>query len=202
MKTISFSGIDGCGKTTQVDLLVSFLRERGIDLQLIHLLSKKQTTFSKFHESRGIKQIIYKIRSLKDNPLGIFLKVSLRLANVLLDSWITTALNKFRYRNKVLVYDRYFYDVVVILAFSYPKLSDFIMRFISFIPKPKKIMIFDIDPEVAVMRKQGHSLDEAKRYCNLYKDLFKKVEGSLLIESELGIDEISEKIKRYSVSAN
>lgn len=197
MKTICFCGVDGCGKTTQAKLLFKNLQRAGKNPIYIHILSPKNTVLSRLHEVSVINRAISYIRILKDNFVVKVLKVSLRLFNLLLDSWVTTTMNKVKYKNqaKIMIYDRYFYDILVILAFSYPNILNFIINFSKLIPKPDIVILFEISPEVSVKRKSEHTLDEARRYSEIYKVLGKKINPSFVINAELSEKEIEKNIE-------
>lgn len=71
-------------------------------------------------------------------------------------------------RKKILIFDRYFYDVIIALSeeFEFSELKKlFLFKLFSFcIPKPGLILIIDVPPEVSYLRKKDEikSLENAK----------------------------------------
>lgn len=199
MKTICFCGIDGCGKTTQAKMLFKNVQKNNKEVIYIHVLSRKSTVFSRLHETSVINEGIKFIRNLRESFFWSTFKIALRLFNVLFDSWITIILNKVKYRKKTIIYDRYFYDILVILAFSYPKISNFIIGFAKFIPRTNVIILFKVDAGIATVRKCEHTLMQAQLYCDLYKKLSKKIKPTLIVNAQLDIKEIEKQIENISL---
>jgi glycosyltransferase involved in cell wall biosynthesis len=85
----------------------------------------------------------------------------------------------------------------VIIAFSYPKISHFIIGFARFIPLPDKVILFDIGSQAATQRKPEHTLEESKLYNALYRNLAKTIKFRLVIDGERDQEQISSDIERY-----
>lgn len=174
-------------------MLQKELEKNNISYRYFHLLSKNNSVVSSWHENKLISILIRKIRSLKNNWLGSVIKIATRLLNVLADSQITTRLNKRLKTHDVIIYDRYFYDILVILAFDFPHLSDFILSFSRLIKHPDIIIIFQVEPETAVNRKAEHNLRQAKIYCQIYKHLA-DILGIELIDAQQPIEAIKTEV--------
>jgi len=195
MFSICFCGVDGSGKTSQINILKDILKRINREVIVIHMFSENSTIISKLHNKNIINKFIVFIRNLNDSFLNSSLKIIMRLTNILLDSWITTAINARKYKNKIVIYDRYFYDVLVILASEYPKIVNFLMSFAVIIPKPNTVFILDINPEVAIQRKEENSLRETKVVCDLYRLLGEKINWEP-VNANLSKTEVSAQIQK------
>jgi thymidylate kinase len=193
--TICFVGIDGSGKTTQINWLLEKLRDQEKEVEYIHVLSSKSTLSGIIQEIAPIKPGVKKIRNLKKSGSGAAINLTIRVLNVLFDSYLTFYLNKFRYRGKVIIYDRYFYDILTIIAFSYTNFLNPLMKLSRLIPRPDIIAIIEVKPETAVERKPEHTLADAKKYCMLYEKLRKTLQLEP-INGELDIEETRENLSK------
>ena len=62
MASISFSGIDGSGKSTQIELFKKYLKNQHIDFNSIHLFSDNPTVSTNIQNKKAIAKIIRLIR--------------------------------------------------------------------------------------------------------------------------------------------
>ena len=192
--TICFIGIDGSGKTTQAKQFLKDIKKRN-ETEYIHVLSRKSTFSGKLQETSIMRYTIKKIRFFNNNSLGSIINLLLRVSNVLIDSWTTFLINKRNYKQKIIVYDRHFYDILVIIAYSYMSLSNIIIKLSKFIQRPDIVVLLKIKPKTAIKRKNEHTLIEAEKFCMLYEKL-----GETLnipqINGELKIEEVTQNIKK------
>jgi thymidylate kinase len=135
---VCYCGIDGVGKTTRAKRLKKELEKKGDKVVYVHLFSPKASVGTKYHHLPIISNAIRLIRKKKN-----CLNLVMRLINVLIDSWLTALVNNIKYQGKTIIYDRYFYDVLVIIAKDFPKNKDFILSFACLLPRPDKVFILD-----------------------------------------------------------
>ncbi len=181
MKTVCFCGIDGAGKTTQAELLVTQLKKESKNPTYIHLFSQRGTFGTQFHQTFWLSPIIKFIRIKKESSWGKRFNIIIRVVNLFLDSWITTFINRVKYKDSLIVYDRYFYDILAILISEHPRLEFLLLKFIFFLPRPKLVFILD-------------------KNSNLYLNLAKKVKAKV-INSQLSRKKIAKQIY-HSLSTN
>ena len=121
MRTVCFSGIDGCGKSTQSRILAERLRASGAEVELIHILTEGKTVASNL-QRKPLLRVFHK--RLKDLPSRGFLgsiKLIIGLISFFLDAWLSVMQYRIRYGGKIVIYDRFFYDHLVIFATTFPK---------------------------------------------------------------------------------
>lgn len=195
---ISFSGLDGSGKTTHVDHAVRFLNSRGF-------LSKKR------HAVKGTlayyinHKIVGKIspsskkgfeEGLREN--GKATKHSLLSAVKRFFMIIDMAYFRIRYapykgnKDKTLICDRYFYDENVQGEYLKTKNSFYEKMYAKMLIKPDLALFFETDPEKAYMRKKEYDPEYFRTKTKLYDDLAKK--GIFTVISEGALDEIWDKV--------
>ena len=101
MKIISFSGMDGSGKSTQCGILSERLRREGIDTELIHLLTAGNTVSSNLQTKPLFRTISRELRNLPVNGFGGYVKLGIGLISHLIDAWVTYIRHRLKYKNDI-----------------------------------------------------------------------------------------------------
>jgi thymidylate kinase len=180
VKIVSFSGIDGAGKTTQIESLMNWLRSAGLSVDLLTFWDDV-VVLSRFRE--GISHKVFK----GDKGVGSPEKpLNRRDKNV--TSWYVTASRLFLYlldalslwqkvrRAKkgdadVVVFDRYVYDELANLPLDRSFARGFISFILRFTPVPDAAYVIDADPSVARARKPEYPLEFIHRNREAYLTL-------------------------------
>ena len=178
---IVLEGIDGCGKSTQVSLLVDKLRSIGIDT-----LKLREPTDGP-HGLRLRSILNEEIQAEHDEILDLFVKD--RKQHV--SEKIEPALNS----GKTVVMDRYYYSTM-----AYQSASGFSMEKIradnSFAPIPDLVLILDIPAEDGVKRvlKDGNAdRFEKEDFLNRVREQYLKLKDEpnvQLIDASLDVKEV------------
>jgi len=199
MKSICFSGMDGSGKSTQCQLLKKRLEGLGINSEIIHILTKGNTVASSAQDKLFLKKIYKKLKNLPTSGIGGKLKIGIATVSFLLDSWITAIYHRFKYKGKVVVYDRFFYDHLVIFGASFSKVPWWIINFARFMPKSNSTIITAVTPEVGHARKPEDSVEKLQKCAEFYRRLayIFKIE---IIDGTQSIEEIAEHIFKKQIS--
>ena len=181
---IVLEGIDGCGKSTQVSLLVDKLRSIGIDT-----LKLREPTDSP-HGLRLRSILNEEIQAEHDEILDLFVKD--RKQHV--SEKIAPALNS----EKTIVMDRYYYSTM-----AYQSASGFSMEKIradnSFAPVPTLVLILDISAEDGVKRVlKGGNADRFEK-----EDFLNRVRKQYLkLKNEPNVEIIDASLEVQKVHAN
>lgn len=177
---ISFSGVDGSGKSTQIDNLLSALHTAGFKT---HLLAFWDNVVVGVKYREGFVHKVYK----SERGIGAPGKpVNRRDKNV--RAWHLTLARHFLYlidavhlcrvvgrANKtgvdVVILDRYIYDELSNLNLSNPLSRAFIKFVHSFVPGPDIAYLLDADPVAAYARKPEYPVEFMKKCRRAYFDL-------------------------------
>jgi len=173
---MSFSGMDGSGKTHLVILLRRFFRRQGISYIYIHSVRD------------SFANRIAKIIPSRQNPAGpqgakkvSTLSLAVRMITLFFDAlYLRLRLQYFWRSYDVVVFDRYIYDRLVQLAYLQGKKSmDFGGWLVSLFPRPNLPLYLHIIPEQALERKK-EVVDEGQDLDYFYKKYQLFEEGKVL----------------------
>ena len=177
---ISFSGMDGSGKSTQIEMLCNRLRDAGMSVQQLafwdHVVafSSHRAGFShKFLKSEGGIGAPGKPVSRNDkNNRAWYLTLS-RYGLYLLDALnLRRVIAGARRRGpNVIVCDRYIYDQLATLPLDSWFGRAYVRIILSLVPRPDVAYLLDAEPEVARERKPEYPLDFLYEYRRSYHRL-------------------------------
>lgn len=189
---VVFMGMDGSGKSTLSRFLFNGLKKSGINASYTWWLEGEYSTL------RNLMRKIQgnRIRSVANAPdtdkkaypnLGhsIFGRVytGLVLIDYLRFGFLKSTLPKKICINKVLIFDRYYYDVIFALSnefrFTKEKKHGLLDVFNTWVPKPDIIFMIDVPPEIPYQRKKEEliSLEKASRIWERQQELHAYLEG-------------------------
>jgi thymidylate kinase len=187
---ISFSGIDGAGKSTQINGLETWLRGAGVHTQLLTfwdnvvVLSRFREFMSHkaFKGDRGIgspeRPLSRRDKNVTSTPVTL-MRFGFYLLDVLNLRRTVSRLKKSDI--DVVIFDRYIYDELANLPLTWWPARIFIRIMLRLIPKPDVAYVIDADPAAAFARKPEYPLEFVRRNRDSYIT-FGRLAGATVIE--------------------
>ncbi len=200
VKVVSFSGIDGAGKSTQIEALCNSLRARGFHCAVytfwddVVALSKLRERISlrAFKGDEGIGSPVKPIVRRDKNVTAWYMTIS-RLFLYMLDAFsLSVAVSRSAESDAdFLIFDRYIYDEWANLPLKDPAARLYVRALLRFIPRPDVALFLDADPEVATIRKPEYPLEFVRRNRDAYHRMCRLVGTTIVpplsIEQTSGI---------------
>jgi len=145
---VSFEGIEGCGKTTQIGLLSEYLKQRSIP----HLITREPGGTA---VGEGIRKILLHSETLHLTAASeLLLFYASRSQNIL--EKIKPALE----HNEMVICDRFYHASMAYQGFGRGIPLDFIHKLTDLVChgfRPEVTMLLDIDPEVGLARARARN---------------------------------------------
>jgi thymidylate kinase len=187
---VSFSGIDGAGKSTQIEALQAHLRELGFRSTL-YTFWDNVVVFPRFREHmslaafRGDKGIGSPDKPIKrrDKNVTSWYVVAIRLFLYLLDAYsLRVAVSGSMYAGAdFIIFDRYIYDELANLPIHRPPMRLYVRLLSRLVPKPDIAYVVDADPEAAHLRKPEYPLDFVRTNRDAYITLSRVLRGMTVL---------------------
>jgi len=203
---VSFSGMDGAGKSTQIQNLRIRLEDAGLKVALI-------TFWDDIARLTNLREVSSHTLFKGDKGVGSpEAPIVRRDKNV--RSWGMTAVRYFIYFvdavslrmvvKKVLrsdadfvIFDRYAYDELANLNLGNPLARAYVRLIMKFVPRPDISYLLDADPEQAFRRKPEYPLEFLYLCRASYQRLSSLVAGMTVIPP-LGIEEAEREVVRHA----
>ena len=165
---VSFSGIDGAGKSTQIQDLSALFSGAGLRVRILAFwddvatLKRFREFLSRalFHGESGTGTPSNPV-SRRDKNVRSWPMTALRFFLYFIDAlslWLTTA-NISRHQVDVVIFDRYLYDELANLNLDRRFTRVYVRLLLKMVPHPDVAYLLDVDPVQARARKPEYPLD-------------------------------------------
>lgn len=168
VRFVSFSGVDGAGKSTQIALLCAHLEERGLRLRVVRFWDdvarltklREGTGHRVFKGDKGIGSPEAPINR-RDKNVGGWLMTGLRFFLYLVDaiSLRSVVSDQLRGDCDFVIFDRYSYDELANLNLHHPIARTYARLIRRITPDPDVAFLLDADPEAAHARKPEYPIE-------------------------------------------
>ena len=189
---IAFEGIDGTGKSTQLQLLAAFLRERGC-----RVITTREPTDSSF--GRRIRELYMDRGSCTpEEELKLFIQDRRLHVRELIEPQLA--------EGSIVLTDRYYFSTAAYQGAAGMDVEEIFVKN-SFAPVPDLVILLTMDPEVSIARIREGRGDELNDFEQL--DQLRKVAARFAmfsdscirrIDASPGLDQVQEQV-RSAVSA-
>lgn len=208
---VSFSGIDGAGKTTQIRMLESWLVSAGLrtleftfwDDIVLGARAREFMSRRIFNGEQGIGSPEKPVHRRDKNVTSRFVTM-FRLLLYFGDAmslWLR--MQRLRHLDTdVVIFDRYIYDELANLPLHRSVARSFLRLIVKFVPNPDLALLIDASPESAFARKPEYPLEFLRRNREAYLALSRLAHMTVIgpdsIERAASTirEELSQKLKK------
>ena len=204
MTLVSFSGIDGAGKSTQIDALCRHLTNSGLRYCLLTFWDdivvlprfREHISLTAFKGEKGVGTPEKPI-ARRDKNVASWYLTAFRMILYALDALHLRSVASSRTQSGAdfVIFDRYIYDEFANLPFQRSLVRLYVRLLLGIIPKPQVAFLVDADAEAATMRKPEYPLEFARRNREAYLQL-SRILGGMWIIPPVPIQEATEIVKK------
>lgn len=208
-KFVSFSGIDGAGKGTQIEALRSRLEKNGLRVLLIGFWDdiarltrlREATGHRVFKGDKGVGAPSAPINRRDKNVRSPFM-TAVRLILYTLDAISTRLAVQRALRSNVdlVIFDRYIHDELANLTLGNPAIRAYVWAIMKLVPKPDISYFLDADPVEARTRKPEYPVEFLRTNRQSYLDLGELV-GGMTFVAAMPVQDVERAVLAHALKA-
>lgn len=207
---VSFSGVDGAGKSTQIQMLRAGFEGMGRTVDVVPFWDRI-ACLTQVREGAGHK--IFKGEkgvgspeapvNRRDKNVRSWPMSFVRLCLYLLDAWSTRATVKQALRSgyDLVIFDRYIYDELANLNLHNPLMRAYARLIMVLTPRPHASLVLDADPLQARARKPEYPLEFIYINRQAYMDLSRLL-GKIAVVAPGTVEQVHAQVMREVLSAS
>jgi thymidylate kinase len=204
-KVISFSGIDGAGKSTQIQSLRARMENMGLRVQSLQFWDdvamftrfREATSHALFKGDKGVGTPLAPV-TRRDKNVRSWLMSGVRLCLYLADAVSARSLvKKMLHSGKdVIIFDRYIYDQLANLNLRNPFMRAYAMLLMKFVPQPDISYYLDANPIQAQARKPEYPT-EFLHTCRASYLALSELSGRITVIAPMPVREVEQEVLRH-----
>lgn len=201
-KLISFSGVDGAGKSTQIEALCAEMGEAGVRFRVVRFWDEI-ASLVRFREAASIGVFRSEVGvgapgapvNRRDKNVRSWFLTWVRLSLYALDAYSLRALIRKapHWDCDVIVFDRYIYDELANLNLDNPVVRIYIRIILVLVPRPDLSLLLDANPAEARARKPEYPLEFLHVNREAYLSLSNLIGGVTVIDP-MPVEEVKREI--------
>ena len=207
-KFVSFSGIDGAGKSTQIANLRGRLQAAGMQVALITFWDdvarlkriREGAGHTLFKGEKGVgspeKPVNRRDKNVRSWPMSL-VRLGLYFVDAL--SLRATVAKALRSGADFVICDRYIYDELANLNLGNPAARAYVRMIMKLVPRPDISYFLDADPAAARARKPEYPLDFLYLSRASYFTLIKLI-GGITVIPPMSIRDAEREVVRHSLT--
>lgn len=204
---VSFSGIDGAGKTTQIEQLASWLREAGFRVRMVRYWDdaaalrrwRELAGHTLFKGDHGVGTPEKPV-ARRDKNVQTWYMLVVRLFLCFLDAvrlqWLFADLTQGEH--DVVIFDRYIYDQIANLNLKSSGVRTLALLLLKCAPRPGVAYLLDADPSLARSRKPEYPIEFLQWNRNNYLTLG-RMAGMCVVSADTAV-EVAATVRKIFVS--
>jgi thymidylate kinase len=206
---VSFSGVDGAGKSTQIEALASYFRQQGLRVEVIPFWDRvawltdvrEKAGHRFFKGEKGIGRPDAPVNR-RDKNVRSWPMSWVRLGLYLFDAVATrrAVRDALQSDSDFVIFDRYIYDELANLNLRNPMMRAYARWVMGIVPRPAVSYLLDADPQQARARKPEYPVEFISINRQAYFDLSSLV-GGITVVPPLPVHEVQREVLHHAIAA-
>lgn len=208
-RLVSFSGIDGAGKSTQIQALRARLNDVGARVSLVTFWDdvarltrvREVTGHTLFKGDKGVGTPAQPVNR-RDKNVRSWYMTAVRFGLYFVDaiSLRIEVARALRTNTDVIIFDRYLYDELANLSLQNRIERAYVRLLLPFVPQPDVSFVLDADPVQARARKPEYPLDFLHRSRASYLALSELVSGMTVVAPQ-PVQDVEQQVSQLVLNA-